>query len=424
MTTSRRALLRMLVGGDATTRDTLVVVFLRGAADALSMVAPWHERAYYDARPNLSIARPDDAGTDAAARLRDLDGRFGFHPAMDPLLPFWKDGLLGVVHAAGSDDSTRSHFEAQDLMEHGRSEAGGGAGVGGGWLGRHLRLRPGPQPTALSAIALGAAMPESLRGAPAAAAVTSISEFRLGSGPTTDDASPPPGLEPRDPAAARRDAPMGTRLAPALARLYAGDSPLARAGRDTLAVLAAVERLRAEAYEPRHGASYPGTGFGRALQEVARLARADIGLEVACLDVDGWDTHFVQGTTGGLVAGRIGELAGGVAAFLTDLKDRMDRTTVVVMSEFGRRLAENSSFGTDHGRGGVMLLAGGAIAGGTVHGEWPGLAPDELEDGLDLRVTTDYRTVLGEVLARRCGQARHAGVFPGHTLAPLGVCRA
>lgn len=404
MVKSRRAFLQMMVGGDATRRDTLVVVFLRGAADALTMVAPHFEQRYYDARLNLSIARPDDTSASAATRLRDLDGRFGFHPAMDPLLPFFQEQTLGVIHACGSNDSTRSHFEAQDLMEHGLGEEGRSAGVGGGWIGRHLRRRPGPQPTALSAIALGPNMPESLRGAPAAAAVSSINEFRLGGTGTQGS--------------------MGARLSPALARLYRGRGPLARAGRDTLGVLGAIERLRSETYAPKHGAVYPTTAFGGALQEVARLTRADVGLETACIDVGGWDTHFVQGTLTGLLAGRLTELAGGLGAFLTDLRDRLDRTTVVVMSEFGRRLQENSSFGTDHGRGGVMLLAGAHIAGGKVHGRWPGLAPDQLEDGLDLAVTTDYRNVLGEVLARRCTQRDHGAVFPGHTLKPIGICTA
>ncbi len=422
MIKTRRAFLQMMFGGQApapgaarvvaaapasSTRDILVVVFLRGAADGLSLVAPHTDADYYKARPLLAINRPDQGA--AASRLRDLDGQFGFHPGLDPLLPFFKDGTLGVVHAVGSDDKTRSHFEAQDLMEHGLS-ATGHEGVGGGWLGRHLRARPGPQPTALSAVALGSSMPESLRGAPAAAAVQSFDEFQIT--PRKEHAE---------------------RLTPALRALYAAEAdagnesrdPVVRAGLETLSVLDTIEGLRGTKYEPKHRAAYPKTAFGRAMEEVARLVRAGVGLETATVDVGGWDTHFVQGTTSsGAISGRIGELAGGLGAFLTDLKDRRDNVTVVVMTEFGRRVAENSSFGTDHGRGGVMFVAGGGIAGGQVHGEWPGLKLDQREDGLDLRVTTDYRTVLGEILTRRCGQTKIADVFPGHTLKPIGVCRS
>lgn len=403
MVKTRRAFLQMMLRGPQAAaqavgrHDTLVVVFLRGAADGLTLVTPHTDADYYKARPLIGINRPDQGAADS--RTRDLDGRFGFHPALDPILPFFKDGTLGVVHACGSDDQTRSHFEAQDLMEHGLS-ATGRDGVGGGWLGRHLRARPGPQPTALSAVALGPSMPESLRGAPAAAAIQSFDEFQI------------------TPRKAHSD-----RIGAALQALYGGtDDPVVRAGRETLSVLDTIEGLRGKKYAPKHDALYPGTALGRGMEEVARLIRAEVGLEVATIDVGGWDTHFVQGTTGGAIGGRISELAGGIGAFLTDLKDRRDHVTVVVMTEFGRRVAENSSFGTDHGRGGVMLLAGGGIQGGKVHGEWPGLKPDQLEDGLDLRVTTDYRTVLGEILTKRCGQKKLRDVFPGFTLAPIGVC--
>ncbi|MCI0340511.1 MAG: DUF1501 domain-containing protein [Planctomycetales bacterium] len=399
---TRRAFLRMLLGeaGGAPRRDVLVVVYLRGGADGLTLVPPHVEAEYHRQRPQLALARPDHASVTATDRVRDLDGRFGLAPALDPILPLYREGLLGVVHAVGSEDQTRSHFEAQDLMEHGVPAAGGG--TGGGWLGRHLRARPGPQPTALSAVAIGPSVPEALRGAPAASAVESLDDYRVAG-------------------------ESGARLLPALALLHEGGDPIGAAGRETIEVVKTVERLRGEKYVPGNGATYPGTAYARALQEIARLIRADVGLEAACVDIGGWDTHFFQGNLTGAMSGRMAELAGGVAAFAKDLTDRMDRVTLVAMTEFGRRVAENSSFGTDHGRASVMFLLGGAIAGGKVHGTWPGLSPDRLADRGgepgDLAVTTDYRDVLSEVLARRCGQERLAAVFPGHEAKFIGVTR-
>ena len=304
-------------------RRPVVVVFLRGGADGLNLVIPQFERLYYDRRPTLAI--------------RDgvrIDDRFSLHPGLRPLA-----GIASFVHAVGSDDSTRSHFEAQDRMER-----GGGAG---GWMARCVGRGP------LSAVAIGPTPPESLRGA-ASVAFESAAEFRFHGDATK------------------------------LARLYDGDDPLSRAGADTIETLRAVERISGE----------PGDGYA----EIARLIRADVGVEMAHLDVGGWDSHFAQAAWGSQIedlGGRLAWLHGEIG----------DRARIVVMTEFGRRAYENVSLGTDHGRGGVMIVMGSGIAGGRVVTDWPGLEEDRLDDG-DLRVTIDYREILADVIDRE-------DVFPG-----------
>jgi uncharacterized protein (DUF1501 family) len=369
----RRTFLRRLFFAPpgAPDRRTLVVVFLRGGADGLNMVVPHFEKAYYSMRPTLSIAKRDTL---------DLDGRFGFHREFAPLLPLFSERRLAVVHAVGSDDDTRSHFEAQDLMERaGRFQDG----TSGGWLARHLRARAGAPPAAVAAIAMSTFVPESLRGGPAAA-IASLEDLSVGGR----------NFEP---------------LRGALRTLYAGsEDPIEAAGRDTLDVM---DRLRG--LEASKAGDYPDGAFGHGLAQVAALIRAQVGLEVATVDLDGWDTHFTQGAASGLLAGKIRELASGLAAFAKDLGEDLDRALVVVQTEFGRRAYENASFGTDHGRGSVMLALGGGVAGGRVVTDWPGLEGDALEGPGDLPVTIDYRDVLGEILSRSLGNAALDRVFPG-----------
>ncbi len=381
-------------------RDVLVCVFLRGGADGLNLVVPFGDPAYYTHRPTLSIPRPDHKGgaEQKGGKAIELTDFFGLHPTLEPLHEIYRRGELLAVHAVGSDDQTRSHFEAQDLMERAASLD---TGVSGGWLARHLRSRPGPAPAALAALAIGPTIPESLRGAPGASAVDSLEEFQIGGRADSSD-----------------------RLRGALADLYGGtEQGVAGVGRETLQVLETVDRLRKEPYQPAHGAEYPNGNFGRALREVARIIKAQVGLEVACVDLGGWDTHFVQGVTSGLLAGLATELANGLAAFHKDLGDSMKRVSVVCMTEFGRRSYENVSLGTDHGRGSVMFLMGGGIHGGRVLADWPGLEGDHLEGPGDLRVTTDYRVVLAEVLERRLGNDKHDKVFPGLQPVYKGVAK-
>ncbi len=378
----RRAFLRNLFLGPVAARAPapLVVVFLRGAMDGLNTVVPWRDDDYRRLRPTLALPGPDPRAPAGRAVL-DLDGRFGLHPALEPLLPLWREGRMAIVHAVGSDDRTRSHFEAQDQVEHGSAA---GQVLSGGWIGRHLRADRGGagSPAALPALAFGETIPESLRGAPAAGAIRSLEEIRLVS-PSGDEA----GLEA------------------ALGALHAGGG------------------IRAAAPPP--GAP-PADDFGRALSEVARLLLAGVGLEAACIDLGGFDTHFGQGgldhgLAGGL-AGPLASLGAGLAGFAKALGPRFEETTVVVMTEFGRRAYENTALGTDHGTASAMFLLGGGLRGGKVHGRWPGLAKEALYEESDLAVTTDYRTVLAEVLAKRCGAADLDAVFPGFVPEPIGVC--
>ncbi len=359
--------------GNGDAARTLVVVFLRGGADGLSLVPPLADDGYHRARPRIAI-KPADAVK--------LDGFFGLNPLLRDLEPAWKEGALAIIHAVGSEDTTRSHFEAQDLMEHGGLAAGG-------WLGRFLRHRKGAAHGPLSAIALGRSLPECLRGAPAATAMTSLKDFSLG-------------------------APA--KFLQQLGGLYTANSnALGTAGRDTLAALRRIDELRAADYKPAHGAEYARDYFSQGLRQIAQLVKARVGLEAASLDLNGWDSHLSQET---VMNPELLKLNRGLSAFHRDLGPLMATTTVVVMTEFGRRVEENSAFGTDHGRASAMLVLGGGAKGGRVLGKWPGLTRDVLEGPGDLPVTTNYRDVLAPILARH-GAGDLAQVFPDFPLAPL-----
>lgn len=362
--------------------DVLVVVSLRGGWDALNAVVPAFDPAYYRVRPNIAI--PQRA-------LLPLDGRFGLHPALADLRPFWADGRLAVVHAVGTPDQTLSHFEAMDTVERGTA-----TGAADGWLNRVLQVRA--DTGVFSAVQVGTALPTSLTGPAPALAVDGIDSFGLG------------GLDY-----------IRTESTRALRALYADyRHPMTRQVTDTLRAMATTDRLRAKGYTP--AAAYPDGYFGTALREVARLVKAGVGLTVATLDVGGWDTHTGQGGVSGGLADSLAGLGAGLAAFLTDLGPRADNVVLAVISEFGRTLHSNDNAGTDHGRGQAMLLLGGGVRGGRVYGRWPGLDP---HDGYDncLPGTTDYRSVLAEVLRDRCGVGNLAAVFPDHRPTPVGTVR-
>lgn len=361
--------------GNGDQRQTLVVIFLRGGADGLNLVAPLEDDGYYRARPRIAISRKDCV---------PLDGFYGLNPLLKKLEPAYKDGSLAIVHAAGSEDDTRSHFEAQDLMEHGGITAGG-------WLGRFLRVQNGATSGPLAAVALGRAIPECLRGAPAATVLQSLEDFSLGGN--------------------------RTRLAQSLAKLYGMQTDmLASAGRDTLDAMQRVEQLRQTKYHPANGADYGTDDFSLGLVQIARLIKARVGLRAASVDLGGWDSHFSQGT---LMDPLMTRLARGLSAFYQDLGGEMERTTVVAMTEFGRRVEENSAFGTDHGRGSVMFVMGGGIKGGRVLGQWPGLSRAVLEGPGDLPVTTNYRNVLAPILQRHGAGENFGQVFPDFEINPL-----
>ena len=379
-------------------RDVLVVVFLRGGADGLNLIVPHGDDGYHANRPTIGVAAPADRSK-SGERALDLDGFFGLNPALAPLLPFYKNGEMALVHACGSFDQSRSHFEAMALMEHGQGRTPGG--LSGGWLARHLRSATTRNQSPLRAVALSNVMPESLRGATSATALNSLDDFRL--------------LTPNK---SQQSAQQAQQI---ISSLYDGSDAIAQAGRETLAVLDALQKLDPKNYQPTRGAQYPDSNFGRGLRQVACLLKGDVGLEVACLDHQGpflWDTHVAQNN---LLPKQAADLAGGLAAFATDLGAQMKNVTVVAMTEFGRRVAENSGLGTDHGRAGVMFLLGGGIRGGRVYGQWPGLAPENLEAPGDLKVTSDYRDVLGEIVARRLKNADINAIFPGHRPKFMGI---
>ena len=358
------------ITGNGDNLKTLVVVFLRGGADGLNMVAPAHDDGYHRARPRIAI-KDTDTG---AAKLHD---GFVLNPILKDLAAPYRDGALAVVHAVGSEDTTRSHFEAQDLMER-------AGDVAGGWLGRYLRFRGAPISSALSAIAVSRALPESLRGAPSATVMRSLEDFTLGKG--------------------------GGPLQDSLKKLYAKEhDALGDSARDTLEALDRIENLRKATYSPAHGASYENDDFSQGMKQVARLVKARVGLEAVSLDIGGWDSHITQSA---IMDPQMRRLNGGLSAFYRDMGKTMANVTVVVMTEFGRRLGENSAFGTDHGRGSVMFLMGGGVKGGRVLGEWPGLTKEVLEGPGDLPVKTNYRNVLAPILQRHSPQVDLAKVFP------------
>ncbi|MFT6179671.1 MAG: hypothetical protein ACI9NQ_000854 [Paracoccaceae bacterium] len=362
-----------IISGNGDGQRTLVVVFLRGGADGLTLVPPVGDQGYHDARPTLAVAEKEI--------LKLGESNCGLNPALSSLYNIYRDGGLSVVPGVGSNDDTRSHFYAQDLMEH-------GGPVAGGWLGRFLRYRDGLPPTALSAIALGKAMPEVLRGAPAATVMESMDTFSLGQGSASTD-----------------------KLKTELGTLYAADeSILGPAARDTLQALDRIEDLRSEDLPPENGAEYGDSRFEGGLRQAARLIRARVGLEAVSLDLDGWDSHFAQET---LVTPLMTRLSDGLAAFYRDLGKQMESVTVVVMTEFGRRVAENSSFGTDHGRGGAMLVMGGAERG-NVLGTMPDLETGILVGPGDVPVVTDYRDVLKPILKQHGAVKSMAEIFPEH----------
>jgi uncharacterized protein (DUF1501 family) len=368
--------------------DTLVVVFLRGGMDGLSAVVPVGEgAAFYDHRRATAI--PEQ-------RVLDLDGFFGFHPALAPLHDVYRAGRLAVVHAAGSPDPSRSHFDAMEYMERGTP---GVRVTESGWLARHLESVPWTNDSPFRAIAMGTMVPSSLVGPDSALALPALDAFDLHV----------PGHQRHE-------------ISTALRAMYGkAGGVLPREADHLFATVRDLRSIAADRGEPRDGAGYPDTAFGRSLRQVAQLIRADVGLEVACVDLGGWDTHEEQGGVEGQMADLLRELAQGLAAFHDDLTDRADRLTVVTMSEFGRMLVENGSDGTDHGRGGSMWVMGSGVRGG-VHAAWPGLAPDALDDG-DLAITTDFRDVLAEILLQRLQNHQVDRVFPGYRATYRGIVR-
>ena len=373
--------------------DVLVCLFLRGGADGLHMVIPYAEDAYYRHRPSLAIPAPNDrrrGGSERAIALNDL---FGIHPALKPLYPLYVEGKVAFVHACGSAEKSRSHFEAMSAMERGVAESR--ASIRSGWIARHLWSVPRRGSSPLRAVAFSNILPESLRGSTDAVVLQTLADFRI--------------AMPKSMGITQSE-----ELQHTLREMYAGmdRQGVHQTAQDTLQVLRTLQRIEPSHYRPARGAVYPDSELGRGLKQVAALLKAQVGLEVACLDKGGWDTHVAQGGSTGWMAANLTDLAQSLAAFATDMGDGMRRVTLIAMTEFGRRVRENSGLGTDHGRAGVMLLLGGGVRGGKVYAHWPGLAPSQMEEPGDLRGPTDYREVLVEAVRKRLGNPHVARVFP------------
>lgn len=363
-------------------KRVLVTLFLRGGADGLHLVPPVGDADYARLRPTLALGKP---GSGEGAALR-LDDTFGLHPALEPLLPWWKEGRLSVVHAVGLPTPVRSHFDAQDFVETGTP---GVKSTHSGWLNRALETLPSDgAASTFRAVALQPTLPRSMLGEEPALALGSLADFRL-----------------------RAPGANGTV---SFASLYAGavDEVLRSTGVETSAALTRMADLQLSDAPPQHGASYPRSPLGRRLQDIARLVHADVGLQLAATEAGGWDTHAAQGREKGAFFQRAKDLGESLAAFATDLGPRLDDVVVVAFTEFGRTVRENGTRGTDHGTGGVMLVLGGAVRGGRVLGPWKGLSDAVLLDGRDLPSLTDHRQVLAEALVSHIGVKRAEAVFP------------
>ena len=368
-------------------RKILVAIFQRGAADGLNVVVPFAEKRYYELRPTLGIPAPHSGNGPQPAI--DLDGRFGLNPALEPLKGLWDRQMLAIVEATGSPDPSRSHFDAQDYMESGTPGT-----KRDGWLNRALPPA-GPDASPLRAIAMRASLPRTLQGDCQAIAINDVQQFK----------------------AAANNAAI-------VERMYAAspDKQLATAGKDAFAAMRMIESLNRTPYLPAGGAQYPmGTELGRGLRQIAQLIKADAGVEAAFAEIGGWDHHQNEPNQ---LSNVLRQFGGALTAFANDLGDRMEDVVLVTMSEFGRTARENGDNGTDHGHGDVMFVLGGPVRGGKVYGQWPGLEEEQLYEGRDLAVTTDFRQVLGELAGGHLGTANLAEVFPGYQMkAPLGLLK-
>lgn len=393
MSLSAPAFLERVVLGNPLTggkRKTLIAIFQRGAVDGLNMVVPFGESGYYSLRPSIAIPKPASGNAEAAI---SLDGFFGLHPSMSAFKPFWDSQRLAIVQAAGSPDNTRSHFDAQDYMESGTP---GVKSTADGWLNRYLQKKEDSEQSPFRAVAMAKTMPRVLQGTAPALAMTSISEFTIRGGKSS--ANLQGGFE-------------------AIYQRKVNDQ-LTEMGRETFEAVNYLKRVNPAQYKPENGAEYPRNPFGNSLLQIAQLIKAGVGLEVAFTDIGGWDTHVNQGNSRGQLANLLSQFSAGIAALYQDLGQRMDDVVILTMSEFGRTVRENGNRGTDHGHANAMFVMGNSVKGGKVYGRWPGLNDDQLYEGRDLALTTDFRDVFGEIAARHLGSKDSKSVFPGYALSP------
>ena len=376
----------------------LICLFQRGAADALNIVVPHGERAYYAMRPSINIPQPSRSSPDGAI---DLDGFFGLHPALAPLKPLYDRKLLAPIHAVGSPSTTRSHFDAQDYMETGTPD---NKGTTDGWLNRYLAVKGTCDECKLAktpfrAVSLTPQTPRILEGPSATVAMNSLDEFSV-----------------------RATGSSAERLE-ALYRTGSADL-VHGTGAEMFDAVKMLRSANPQKYLPQNNAEYPRSQFGLRLLQIAQLIKANVGLEIAFADVGGWDTHVNQGGSTGQLAQRLDDFSRSIAALVTDLGDRMDDVVILTMSEFGRMARENGNRGTDHGHAGALFVIGGHVKGGKVHGKWPGLEQEQLYEGRDLALTTDFRSVFAEIVSDHLGARTLDRIFPGFAASPrdfLGV---
>ena len=378
-------------------KKKMVVLFQRGAMDGLNVVVPFAEPSYYNLRPTIAIPQPSRGGAEAAI---DLDGFFGLHPSLQPLQSLFQANQLAIVQAVGSPDPTRSHFDAQDFMESGTP---GVKATDDGWLNRALQSAPEPESSPFRAVAFGPYLPRTLQGAAPAVAIPDLAQFKMYGPQQTVEG----GFE----------------------AMYAQtvDRAMRGVGTETFEAVDQLKKINPSSYQPENGAQYPTSRFGKSLMEIAELFKADVGLEVAFLDSGGWDHHVNEGGVQGQLSNLLRDLGQGIAAFHQDMGDRMGDVVFVSMSEFGRTAHENGNRGTDHGHANCMFVLGGGVKGGKVYTRWPGMEEHQLHDGRDLEVTTDYRSVLGEIMTKHLGQTNLKPVFPGFANDPrqfLGLVKS
>jgi uncharacterized protein (DUF1501 family) len=367
-------------------RKVLVSIFQRGAVDGLNMVVPYGEQDYYASRPTIAVGRPGSGEQSAL----DLDGFFAFHPRLGGLQELYARGTLAVVHACGSPDSTRSHFDAQDYME---SATPGMKGTTDGWLNRYLQAKHDEEHSSFRAVSLTQQLPRSLQGHAPALAMSQIGQFSIRG---------------------------GNGISSSFESQYASaaDAVLGGTGREAFDAMKTLNAASPQQYRPENGAEFPRSPFGQAMMQIGQLIKSDIGLEIAFAEVGGWDHHVNEGSSTGQLAARLDDFGRSISALVTDLGDRMADVIILTMSEFGRAVAENGNRGTDHGHGNAMLAMGGAVRGGKVYGKWPGLRIDQRHDQRDLAVTTDFRDVFAEVVVRHLGVKDPSPIFPGHAITP------
>src|SRR5438067_6079407 len=371
---------------EAGRRKTLIAIFQRGAVDGLNVVVPFGESSYYDLRPNIAIPKPN-GGTDAAI---NLDGFFGLHPSLASFKPLWDSKRLAIVHASGSPDNTRSHFDAQDYME---SATPGVKSTPDGWLNRYLQSKSDPQKSLFRAVSMTQNMPRAMQGKAPAIAMSNLADFSIRAGQSS--AAVQGGFE-------------------AIYDQTVNDA-LHGTGKETFEAINYLKQVNPAQYKPENGATYPQTPFGNSLRQIAQLIKAGAGLDVAFTDIGGWDTHVNEGNEQGQLSNLLRQLSSAIAARYVHLGPRMADVGIVTMSEFGRTVKENGNRGTDHGHANAMFIVGNTVRGGKVYGDWPGLKSEQLYEGRDLALTTDFRDVFGEIAYKHLGATNLKAVFPGYT---------